>query len=90
MAVKRWRAEEPLGFGQIFDGLRMKSGSLAAMRARGKMPDEDGALGQRCPWWYVSTVVEWVFDAGFVPLDTPKTWSAIKDKRLEMERQGLL
>lgn len=85
----RYRAERPMGLQDISDGLLIKSGTLGAQRNRGSerrargeelpsdIPPEDGNIGDRCPWWYESTLVKWVRRAGFVPPDTPKTWDAV-------------
>lgn len=69
-----WKAERPLGLGQIATGLGIPNGSLGAMHGRGTMPGPDGRLSKAAPFWYTSTVIEWAIKRGFVPPDFDGDW----------------
>lgn len=79
--METWLPEKPLGLQHIADGLDIKISTLGAMRSRHKLPDPDGWLSNKAPFWYVSTMVEWAISAGYAPATIPRTWEAVVSAR---------
>ena len=51
--------EAQLSVGEIADALGIKPTTVSNYATRGYMPTPDGYVG-RTPWWWESTVREWV------------------------------
>lgn len=84
-----WRAEQPLGLQHIAEGLGIKIGTLGAMRNRGKLPDPDGWVSEKAPFWYESTVVEWAISAGYVQPTVERTWESVRSARRSRSGRGV-
>lgn len=76
-----WKAERPIGLGEIAAGLGIPIGTMGSKHKRGSMPEPDGRIAERQPWWYESKVIAWVVSAGLVPADFEGDWDAVVEAR---------